>query len=206
MKETVYTMDKKKAGDVDLMDEIFGVSPNKALVYEALKMQLQNRRQGDAATKTRSMIAGSTKKIYRQKGTGRARHSDNRANIFVGGGKSFGPHQRDYSYAIPVKARRGALRSVLAAKYKDGKVIIVDELKAVEPKTSVMVKALKNLGVAKGLLVIDKADFNLSRSVRNIPHVKLINANAINLYDVLRHEHLVITQPALMRVQEILKP
>lgn len=206
MKETIYNLEKKKVGECELSEEIFGGKVNKALLYEAVRMQLTNRRQGDAASKTRSEVSGSTRKIYRQKGTGRARHSDRHANIFVGGGKSFGPHQRDYSYAIPVKERRAALRSALTAKYKDGNILIVESLATKEPKTALMADALEKLGVNAVLLVADKIDDNMKRSVRNIPNVKLVKNDSLNTYDVLKYEHLVITQSAIAKVQEILKP
>lgn len=206
MKETVYNLEKKKVGEVELTDEIFGGKVNKALLYEAVRMQLMNRRQGDAASKNRKLVSGSTKKIYRQKGTGRARHSDRRANIFVGGGKSFGPHPRDYSYALPVKARRGALRSALTEKYKEGKLLIVDNLAMKEPKTKLMTEVLRKLGVNRVLLVADAIDDNLRRSVRNIANTKLVRNDALNIYDILKYEHLVITESALAKVQEILRP
>lgn len=206
MKETVYNLEKKKVGEVELSDKIFAEKVNKALIYEAVRMQLTNRRQGDAATKNRGLVAGSTRKIYRQKGTGRARHSDRHANIFVGGGKSFGPHPRDYFYSLPLKARRGAMRSALAAKYKDGNLVVVDDVKVKAPKTKEMVATLKTMGITRCLIVTDTADTNLARAVRNIPYVKLVRASGLNIYDVLKHEHLVITQPALAKVQEILQP
>jgi len=206
MKETIFDLEKKKVGEIELSDAVFDVPVNNALIYDAIKMQLTCRRQGDAASKNRTLVSGSTKKIYRQKGTGRARHSDSRANIFVGGGKSFGPHPRDYSYAIPVKARRGALRVALAEKRREGKLLIVDQFLVNEPKTSVMAKALKTLGVNKGLLVTDAVDQNLKRSVRNIANMKLVRWDGLNLFDVLHHEHLVITSAALNKVQEILLP
>lgn len=206
MKETVYNLEKTKVGEIELADGIFGLKINKALLYEAVRMQLTNRRQGDAASKNRKLVSGSTRKIYRQKGTGRARHSDRHANIFVGGGKSFGPHPRDYSYALPVKARRGALRSALAVKYKDGKLLVVDNLAMKEPKTKLMTAALKNLGVGRVLLVADTIDDNLRRSVRNIANTKLVRNDALNIYDILKYEHLVITESALTKVQEILRP
>jgi len=206
MKQTVYNFEKKKVSEVELSDEIFGVEVNEALVYEAVRMQLTNGRQGDAASKNRRLVSGSTKKIYRQKGTGRARHSDRRANIFVGGGKSFGPHPRDYSYEIPVKARRGALRSVLSDKVKNEKLLIIDNMELAEHKTSKMAKILKNLGIKTGLIVVDAKNDNLERSVRNIPHVKVIRSNSLNLVDILKHEHLLIAEPALKKVQETLKP
>lgn len=206
MKEAVYNIEKEKVGEIELADEIFNTPPNMALLYEAVKMQMTNRRQGDAASKNRALVSGSTRKIYRQKGTGRARHSDRRANIFVGGGKSFGPHPRDYTYAIPHKARRGAIRRALAAKYKDGKLIVVDNFSVKAPKTKEMVETLGKLGVNAGLIVTDTVDENLKRSVRNIPNVKLIRCDALNLYDILKHEHLIIAQAALTKVQETLKP
>jgi len=206
MKETVFDLEKKKVGEFELAEEIFNAPVNKALVYDALKMQMTNRRQGDAASKNRKLVAGSTRKIYRQKGTGRARHSDRRANIFVGGGKAFGPHPRDYSYSIPLKARRGALRAALTDKYKDGKLLIVDQFTVNEANTYVVARALKTLGVTKGLLVTEQPDENLKRSVRNIANVKLVRWEGLNLYDVLKHEHVVITPSALSKVQEILKP
>jgi large subunit ribosomal protein L4 len=206
MKETVFDLEKKKVGEFELAEEIFNAPVNKALVYDALKMQMTNRRQGDAASKNRKLVAGSTRKIYRQKGTGRARHSDRRANIFVGGGKSFGPHPRDYTYAIPVKARRGALRAALTDKYKEGKLLIVDQFTVNEANTYVVARSLKTLGVTKGLLVTEQPDENLKRSVRNIANVKLVRWEGLNLYDVLKYEHVVITPSALSKVQEILKP
>ena len=206
MKETIFDLTKKQVGEIELLDAIFDAPINKTLIYDALKMQMASKRQGDAASKNRTLVSGSTKKIYRQKGTGRARHSDSRANIFVGGGKSFGPHPRDYSYAIPVKARRGAMRTAIADKRREGKLLIVDSFSVSEPKTSLMVKALKTLGVGKALLVADKPDENLKRSVRNIANVKLVRWDALNLLDVLNHEHLVVTPAALNKVQEILKP
>lgn len=206
MKESIFDIEKKRVGEIELADDIFGAPINSVLLYDALRMQQTNKRQGDAASKNRTLVSGSTRKIYRQKGTGQARHSDRRANIFVGGGKSFGPHPRDYSYAIPVKARRGALRSALAAKYKDGKILIVEDFSAKEINTSKMAKTLNVLGVNEGLIVVDKPDENLKKSLRNIPKVKLVRWEGLNLYDVLKYEHLVITPTALNKVQEILQP
>ena len=206
MKESIFDLEKKKVGEIELADDIFGAPINLVLLYDTLRMQQTNKRQGDAASKNRRLVSGSTRKIYRQKGTGQARHSDRRANIFVGGGKSFGPHPRDYSYAIPVKARRGALRSALAAKYKDGKILIVEDFSAKEANTSKMAKTLNVLGVNEGLIVVDKPDENLKKSLRNIPKVKLVRWEGLNLYDVLRYDNLVITPTALNKVQETLRP
>lgn len=205
MKEAIFDSDKKKVGEVELADEVFAQTINATLLYEAVRMQLASRRQGDAFCKNRKLVSGSTAKIYRQKGTGRARHADSRANIFVGGGKSFGPRLRDYSYAIPKKAKRKALKTALAVKYKEGDLLILKELTAKEKKTAAMVKKLKGLGVESGLIVVDKADDNLKRSISNIVNVKLIKWNGLNVVDVLNHKHLVMTSEALNKVQEMLK-
>lgn len=206
MKESVVDIKNKKVGEIELQDEIFGGTPNTALVYEVVRMQLTNRRQGDAASCNHKMVSGTTAKMYRQKGTGRARHGDARTNIFVGGGKAFGPHPRDYSYRLPAKARRGGLRAALAVKKQEGKLIVVDAMTVKEIKTKEMVAALKGLGVKNGLLVVEKADVALEKSVRNIPNVKLIRAEGLNVYDLMRYEHAVVTRAAMDRVQEVLKP
>lgn len=204
MKETVFNTEKKGVGEVELSDEIFGARVNKPLLYEVVKMQLANRRQGDAATKNHKMVSGTTAKMYRQKGTGRARHGDARTNIFVGGGKAFGPHPKDWSYSIPKKAKKSGLRSALSLKKKEGKLIVVDDLKFTNIKTKEGVKVLNSLGVKHGLFVIDGANENLEKSVRNIPGVKVIRWESLNAYDLLRHEFAVITLPALGKVQGVL--
>ncbi len=206
MKESVVNIQNTKVGEIELNDEIFAAKPNKALLYEVVRMQLTNRRQGDAATRNHKMVSGTTAKMYRQKGTGRARHGDARTNIFVGGGKAFGPHPRDYSYRMPAKARRSGLRSALAVKQQDKKLIVVDELTVKEIKTKAVVQALTKLGVRSVLLVIDKADEKLAKSTRNIPNVKLIRAEGLNVYDLMRYEHAIVTRAAMERVQEVLKP
>ena len=206
MKEPVLNMAKAKVGEVELDEAIFGAAPNKALLYEVVKMQLANRRLGTAATRNHKMVSGTTKKMYRQKGTGNARHGDARTNIFVGGGKAFGPHPRDYSYRLPAKARRGGLRSALVQKLRDGKLIVVEDFPFAEIKTKPVIAALGKLGVAKALLVVDQATEALQKSVRNIPNVKLIRAEGLNVYDLVRYEHAIITRAALDKVQEVLKP
>ena len=206
MKENIINLEKKTVGEIELSDAIFGGQVNKTVLYDALRMQMSSKRQGNAATKNRALVSGSTRKIYRQKGTGRARHSDRRANIFVGGGKAFGPHPRDYSYAIPVKARRGAMCSALTTKQSEGKLLIVDKFDVNQKKTSVVAKIFEILGVRNGLVVTDQPNENLKRSTRNIPNMKVVCAVGLNLYDLLRHEHVVMTTAALNKVQEILKP
>lgn len=205
MKKTAETI-KVKVSDAPLNDEIFGVKPNTALIYEVVRMQMANRRQGDAATRNHKMVSGTTAKMYRQKGTGRARHGDARTNIFVGGGKAFGPHPRDYSYRIPAKARRAGLRSALSIKKNEGKLIVVDELPIKKIRTKDAISALGSLGVTSGLIVIEGNNEILEKSVRNIPNMKITRFEGLNVYDVMRYDHLVMTRAAVDRVQEVLKP
>lgn len=204
MKETVYNIEKKKVGEVELSEEIFKEGANIPLIYEVVKMQRACRRQGDAATRNRALVSGTTAKMYRQKGTGRARHGDARANIFVGGGKSFGPHPRDWSYKLPKKARRGGLRAALSLKRNEGKLLIVEDFSLPKIKTREACAVLGKLGVKSGLIVMDGRNENLERSVRNIPGIKLMRWEGLNVYDIMNHEHTVMTLPALGKVQEVL--
>lgn len=204
MKETVFNVQKKGVGEVELSEKIFAAPLNKPLIYEVVKMQRACKRQGDAATKTRGFVSGTTAKMYRQKGTGRARHGDAKANIFVGGGKSFGPHPRDYSYSIPKKARRNGLYSALSLKKSEGKLLIVDDFKFEKPKTKNGVKVLESLGISKPLIVTHGANENFEKSVRNIPGVRIIRWEGLNVIDVLNHDFTVITLPALNEMQESL--
>ena len=206
MKETVLNIKKSKVGEVELDDAIFGVKPNKALIYEVVKMQLANKRKGSSSSKTRSDVNGTTAKMYRQKGLGRARHGAKTAPIFVGGGTAFGPHPRDWSYRIPAKARRSGVRQALSMKKQEGKLIVVDEFPLKEIKTKAMVEALETLGVTNGLIIVDGKDEVLAKSVRNIPHVSLVRCEGLNVYDLMRHEHAIITSAAVDKVQEVLKP
>ncbi len=206
MKATVKNVKNQEVGSVELEDGIFAAKKNDALIYENVKMQLANRRLGTAATRNHTLVSGTTAKMYRQKGTGRARHGDMRTNIFVGGGKAFGPHPRDYSYSIPKKARRGGLRAALSIKARDGKVLILDSFPAEKIKTKDAASSLKGLGVSSGLIVVNGRSENLEKSIRNIKNVKLISSDSINVYDVMKYEHTVILKDALVRIQEVLKP
>ena len=206
MKAKVIDIDKKAAGDVDLSDEVFAAKSNDALIYEATKMQRANRRKGCAATKNRSKVKGTTAKMYRQKGLGRARHGAKTAPIFVGGGKAFGPMPRDYSYRIPKKARRAAVRVALSQKQGEGKLLILDGFPMKEIKTKDAVSKLKNIGVNSGLFVIEGRDESLEKSVRNINGIKLVRTEGINVYDIMRYEHTIIMKDALTKIQEVLQP
>ncbi len=206
MKESVLDLKNSKVSDIELSDDVFASRPNKALIYEVVKMQRAGWRKGTVKTKNRALVSGTTAKMYKQKGTGRARHGDKKVGIFVGGGKAFGPNPRDYSYKIPRKARRGGLRSALVLKKNEGKMLIVDNLEFPEIKTKAAIAALDKLGVKSGLLVIDGTQKNLKKSVSNIPNIKVVKWEGLNVYDLMKYEHAVLTVPALQKVQEVLKP
>jgi large subunit ribosomal protein L4 len=203
---TVPVFDTKgsKVGEIALSDNIFGVKVNKALLHEAVIMQLASRRLGTAATKTRAAVRGGGKKPWRQKGTGQARHGSRRSPIWKGGGVTFGPSPRDYDYNLPKKARRQALKSALSAKVEAGEIIVLDTLQVTEPKTKIMAGILNNLKASKPLIVTSNVDENTSKSARNIPGVSTVVTEGLNVYDILAHNHLVITKDAVGKVEEAL--
>jgi large subunit ribosomal protein L4 len=185
-----------------LNEAIFGAKPRTHLLHQAVVMQLANRRTGSAATKSKGFVSGGGKKPWRQKGTGRARAGSIRSPIWVGGGTVFGPQPRDYSYRLPRTARREALLSALSLKKRENKVIVVDKFELEQAKTKLMVQALAELKVASALLVIPQADAKIERSARNLPKVKVLRVEGLNVYDLLRYEHLILTGDALKILQE----
>ncbi len=185
-----------------LNEAIFGAKTRSHLLHQAVVMQLANRRAGSAATKSKGFVRGGGKKPWRQKGTGRARAGSIRSPIWVGGGTTFGPQPRDYSYRMPRTARREALLSALSLKNRDGKIIIVDKFELDEVKTKLMVRALAELKVDSALLVIPKSDVKIERSARNLPKVKVLRVEGLNVYDLLRYEHLILTEGALKLLEE----
>ena len=185
-----------------LNEAIFGAKTRSHLLHQAVVMQLANRRAGSAATKSKGFVRGGGKKPWRQKGTGRARAGSIRSPIWVGGGTTFGPQPRDYSYRMPRTARREALLSALSLKNRDGKIIIVDKFELDEVKTKLMVRALAELKVDSALLVIPKSDVKIERSARNLPKVKVLRVEGLNVYDLLRYEHLILTDGALKLLEE----
>lgn len=204
-KVAVYNLEGQQVGELELSDAVFAAPVNEALLHEAVVMYRANQRQGTADTKTRAEVAGGNKKPWRQKGTGRARHGSIRSPIWRKGGIVFGPHPRDFSYLMPKKARRAALRSALSAKVRDGEFIVVDQLALSEPKTKIVAEALKKLNAEKGALIV-AADFdaNVYLSARNIPGVAATAARNINVYDVLSHDRIVMTKDAVAKVEEAL--
>jgi len=185
-----------------LNEAIFGAKPRTHLLHQAVVMQLANRRTGSAATKSKGFVSGGGKKPWRQKGTGRARAGSIRSPIWVGGGTVFGPQPRDYSYRMPRTARREALLSALSLKKRENKVIVVDKFELEQAKTKLMVLALAELKVASALLVIPQADAKIERSARNLPKIKVLRVEGLNVYDLLRYEHLILTDDALKILQE----
>ncbi len=193
-----------EVGSIELKDDVFATKVNRHLIWEAVRMQLANRRAGTACTKTRGEVRGGGRKPWPQKGTGRARQGSIRAPHWVGGGVVFGPKPRDYGYLMPKKARKAAVRSALSAKVKAGDVLFVDSINLEDHKTKRAVAFLENLGVygKKVLIIVDEIDFNLDKSTRNIPKVKVLKAEAINTYDLLNADVVLITKDAVPIIEE----
>lgn len=190
---------------LELADEIFGVKPNPSLLWEAVKQYLADQRRGTHSTKSRGEVRGGGKKPWRQKGTGRARVGSIRSSLWRHGSIAHGPKPRDYSYTIPEKMLRGALRSALSAKFLEHKLTVVDHLSLGEAKTKLFAEALKKLGVEKTVLVVnDAADPNLELSSRNVEGCDLIRHHSLHPYQVLSHDQVLISEGALTRLQESL--
>jgi len=198
----VYNLAREKVGSLDLSEEVFGAEIKEQLFYEVVKAQLASRRSGTASAKNRSAVRGSTKKIYRQKGTGRARHGSIRAPIFVGGGRAHPPVPRDWAYRPPRKVRIGALRSALSLFCKEGRLIVVDSFELAEIKTKHLVETLSALQADKKALVVDdKSNDKLRLSVRNLQQAQFLPPEGVNVYDLLRHDHLVVSRDAVKALE-----
>lgn len=201
LKAKVVGIDGKAAGTITLPEKLFGHKPNKQLLAQAVRVYLANQRVGHAATKTRGMVEGSTRKIYKQKGTGRARHGAIRAPIFVGGGIVFGPQPRDYSLKFPPKLKRAALASALTDQYTSGNIIVVSGMKDVKPKTKVMAEIFENIGATgRTLLVVPKDAVNIKRSARNIAGVDIIPVSDMHTYAVMTHGNVVFMKEAIQEL------
>jgi len=193
------------AGSIELDDAIFGVKINKHAVHMAVVQYLANQRQGTKSTKTRAEVRGGGAKPWRQKGTGRARQGSTNSPQWTGGGVVFAPKPRDFSFKLNKKLKRLALKSVLTDKVKAEKLIVLDELSFAEIKTKQMVGVCKDLKLDKALFVTDVANENVVRSARNIPGIKTAGVNTINVYDILKHDSLVVTKAAIEKMQEVYK-
>ena len=200
----VYNMKREKVGSLELADEVFATEVKEHLFYEVVKAQLASRRQGTAAAKNRAAVSGSTKKLYKQKGTGRARHGSIRAPVYVGGGRAHPPRPRDWSYRPPQQVRVGALRSALSKLHKEGRLVVVDRLELAEVKTKNLVNALETLSQArKSALVVDAAgNENLRLSIRNCKDHQFLPPEGVNVYDLLRHDTLVLSKDAAKALEQ----
>ena len=200
---SVYNMEGKEVGNMDLNDAVFGVEINEHLVHMAVVQQLANNRQGTQKAKTRSEVSGGGRKPWRQKGTGHARQGSTRAPQWTGGGVVFAPTPRDYSFKMNRKEKRAALKSALTSRVQENKLIVVDELKFDEIKTKKFAEVLKNLNLDKALVVLNENDEKVVMSAKNIPTVKTTQINTINVYDVLKYNTVVLTKAAAESIEEV---
>ena len=201
---SVYNMEGKEVGTIELNDAVFGVKVNEHLVHMAVVQQLANNRQGTQKAKTRSEVSGGGRKPWRQKGTGHARQGSTRSPQWTGGGVVFAPTPRDYSFKINKKEKRAALKSALTDKVANGKLLVVDALTFDAPKTKEFAKVMANLNVnEKALVVLNDNDANVVLSAKNIPTVKTSLTNTINVYDIVNAKTLVLTQDAVKTIEEV---
>lgn len=204
-KVALFKQDGSKNGEVELNDSIFGIEPNDNVIFDAVIMQQASRRQGTHAVKNRSAVSGGGKKPWRQKGTGRARQGSIRAPQWVGGGTVFGPQPRSYSYKLPRKVRRLAIKSVLSQKVIDNSLVVVDSLQFDTPKTKEFAQVLANLDVkTKVLVVLENDNEKAALAARNLANVTVIPAKGLNVLDVAKNDKMVITKEALSQVEEVL--
>ena len=200
---SVYNMEGKEVGTMELNDAVFGVEVNEHLVHAAVVAQLANKRQGTQKAKTRSEVSGGGRKPWRQKGTGHARQGSTRAPQWTGGGVVFAPTPRDYTIKLNKKERRLALKSVLTAKVQENKFIVLDELKFEGIKTKNFQAVLNNLNVNKAMVVLNENDKNVVMSAKNIPNVITAQTNTINVYDILKYNTMIVTKAAVETIQEV---
>jgi large subunit ribosomal protein L4 len=200
---SVYNMEGKAVGSIELNDAIFGVDINEHLVHLAVVQQLANKRQGTQSAKTRSEVSGGGRKPWRQKGTGHARQGSTRSPQWKGGGVVFAPKPRDYSFKLNKKEKRLALKSALTSRVAAEKIYVLDELNFDEIKTKKMAAVLDSLKVNKALVVIGEKNENVLLSARNIPSVRTAFVNTINVYDILKYDSLVLTKEAVAKIEEV---
>ena len=200
---SVYNIEGKEVGTIDLNDAVFGVEVNEHLVHMAVVSQLANKRQGTQKAKTRSEVSGGGRKPWRQKGTGHARQGSTRAPQWTGGGVVFAPVPRDYSFKINKKEKRAALKSALSSRVAENKFIVVDEIKFDEIKTKKFQEVLNNLNVNKALVVLEDGNTNVEISARNIANVKTARTNTINVFDILKYNTVIATKAAVATIEEV---
>jgi len=202
----VRNLQNEIVGQLELEDSVFAVELKETLIWEAVRHYMAVGRRGTHSTKTRSEVRGSTRKLWRQKGTGRARVGGIRSPLWRHGGTIFGPKPRDYSYRFPRKKRVGALRSALSEKIRQDQILVVDNLELPTHKTKEFVKLVDGLGLAQKLLVVDNpGNTNVVLSSRNLPRVKFVPESGVNIYDILNHEQILFTRGAILQLQEVLR-
>ncbi len=200
----VINVSGSKVGEVELKDTVFGIEVNQSVLHDAVKNYLANQRQGTQSAKTRSEVRGGGRKPFKQKGTGNARQGTIRAPHYVGGGVAFAPKPRDYSYRLPKKVKRLAMKSALSSKAQNSEIIVLDELAMNAPKTKDMVDILSSIKTErKTLIVLSEKDDNVRRSASNIPGVETTFVNAMNVYEILNHTSFVVTKSALEKIEEV---
>ena len=200
---SVFNMEGKEVGTLELNDAVFGVNVNEHLVHLAVVAQLANKRQGTQKEKTRAEVSGGGRKPWRQKGTGHARQGSTRAPQWTGGGVVFAPTPRDYTIRLNKKEKRLALKSALTSRVQEGKFIVVDEMNFGEIKTKNFVNVMKNLNVAKALVVLGEGSDNVVKSARNVADVKTASVSTINVYDILKYNTVVATKAAVAAIEEV---
>ncbi|NBD28270.1 50S ribosomal protein L4 [Paenibacillus glycinis] len=204
-KVALYSVNGSQVGEVELSEAVFGIEPNVHVLHSAVLLQQASERRGTHKTKGRSEVRGGGRKPWKQKGTGRARQGSIRAPQWVGGGTVFGPTPRSYSFKLPRKVRRLAIKSALSSKVIDNEIIVLDQLALAQPKTKEFAAILSNLKVArKALIVTANYEDNVALSARNLPNVKFVAADGINVLDVMKYDQLIITKEAVEKVQEVL--
>ena len=204
----VRNLENKEVGEVQLSDAVFDAPLNEALIHAAVRNFMANSRQGTSATKTRGDVAGAGRKLWKQKGTGRARIASLRSPLWKGGGNAHGPQPRDWSYSMPKKMRRGALRSAISERVREGNVVVIEGWSLDKPKTKEFLASLGKLGLGDGkTLIVDSFDNErLLLSARNIQRTKVVNSLGLNIYDLLYHEKLVLSQNAVEELEQLLGP
>ena len=200
---SVYNIEGKEVGKIDLSDAVFGVEVNEHLVHMAVVSQLANNRQGTQKAKTRSEVSGGGRKPWRQKGTGHARQGSTRAPQWTGGGVVFAPVPRDYSFKMNKREKRAALKSALTSRVEENKFIVIDEINFEEAKTKNFANILKNLDVSKALVVLEADNKNAELSARNIADVKTAKTNTINVYDILKYNTVITTKAVVAKIEEV---
>ena len=198
---SVYDIEKNKVAEVSLSDAVFGAEVNRDVLYEVVRMQMAAKRQGTHDTKERSEISGGGKKPWRQKGTGRARAGTTRSPLWRGGGTVFGPTPRTYAFTVPKKVRRLALISALSMKVREEKLLVLKDFPLAEAKTKAFKEVLDRFGLKKTLVVIDRSDEALEKSSRNLPDVKMMRCEGINVYDLLKYDSLVLLEPSIQKIE-----